>query len=82
MAVFPSTDYSGAPIGSNPAMISSWRYSTEEEAVGVGCYFGRIDGQTDSVARVKNIVSGGPAEQCGVIHVGDAVIHALPHHLV
>ena len=31
--------------------------------MGVGAYFGRLEGQSDSVARVKSLVPGGPAEQ-------------------
>jgi hypothetical protein len=52
----------------------SWRLNAgAEDAVGVGAYFGRLDWQTDSVARVKSLVSGGPAEQTGMIDIGDAV---------
>ena len=31
--------------------------------MGVGAYFGRLEGQSDSVARVKSLAPGGPAEQ-------------------
>lgn len=64
-------DYiSGPPM----PQLETWRYNNaEEEAVGVGCFFGRFEGQTDSVARVKNIVQGGPTEQCGLVQVGDAL---------
>ena len=34
-----------------------------DDSVGVGAYFGRLEGQSDSVARVKSLVPGGPAEQ-------------------
>jgi hypothetical protein len=34
-----------------------------DEPVGVGAYFGRIEGQSDNVARVKSLIPGGPAEQ-------------------
>jgi hypothetical protein len=48
----------------------SWRFhANSDEAVGVGAYFGRLEGQKDSVARVKSLVSGGPAEQSGMIEV-------------
>lgn len=49
-----------------------------EEDVGVGAYFGRLDWQTDSVARVKSLVAGGPAEQTGMIDIGDAVRVRFP----
>ena len=32
-------------------------------------YAHRLEGQKDNVARVKSLVSGGPAEQAGVIEV-------------
>ena len=52
----------------------SWRLNSgTEEAVGVGAYFGRLEWQTDSVARVKSLVAGGAAEQAGMIDIGDAV---------
>ena len=52
----------------------SWRFNAQtDDAVGVGAYFGRLDGQNDSVARVKSLVPGGPAEQTGAIEVGDAL---------
>ena len=36
----------------------SWRFNASaDEAVGVGAYFGRLEGQNDSVARVKSLVS-------------------------
>ncbi|EKX44529.1 hypothetical protein GUITHDRAFT_109648 [Guillardia theta CCMP2712] len=52
----------------------SWRFNASaDEAVGVGAYFGRLEGQNDSVARVKSLVPGGPAEQTGIIEIGDAL---------
>ena len=52
----------------------SWRFNANaDDAVGVGAYFGRLEGQQDSVARVKSLVPGGPAEQTGMIEVGDAL---------
>ena len=57
-------------------LAETWRYNNpqEDKAVGVGAYFGRIEGQTDNVARVKTIVAGGAAEQCGLIRIGDALL--------
>mmetsp|Transcript_103669 Transcript_103669/g.167173 ORF Transcript_103669/g.167173 Transcript_103669/m.167173 type:complete len:184 (+) Transcript_103669:190-741(+) len=52
----------------------SWRFNSHaDDAVGVGAYFGRLEGQNDNVARVKSLVPGGPAEQTGIIQVGDAL---------
>mmetsp|Transcript_12800 Transcript_12800/g.20127 ORF Transcript_12800/g.20127 Transcript_12800/m.20127 type:complete len:195 (+) Transcript_12800:45-629(+) len=52
----------------------SWRFNANtDNAVGVGAYFGRIEGAGDSVARVKSLVPGGPAEQTGIIEIGDAL---------
>jgi hypothetical protein len=52
----------------------SWRFNANtDDVVGVGAYFGRLEGQHDSVARVKSLVPGGPAEQTGLIEVGDAL---------
>jgi len=52
----------------------SWRFNANsDDAVGVGAYFGRLEGQQDSVARVKSLVPGGPAEQTGIIEIGDAL---------
>jgi hypothetical protein len=63
-------DPSGSPYFSQPEPPDSWRFHAHsEEAVGVGAYFGRLEGQKDSVARVKSLVSGGPAEQTGMIEV-------------
>lgn len=54
--------------------LDSWRFNASaDDSVGVGAYFGRLEGQSDSVARVKSLVPGGPAEQTGIIEVGDAL---------
>ena len=63
-------DLASAPYFSQPEPPDSWRFhANAEESVGVGAYFGRLEGQKDSVARVKSLVSGGPAEQTGMIEV-------------
>ncbi len=60
----------GSPYFTQQEVPDSWRFhANTEEAVGVGAYFGRLEGQKDSVARVKSLVSGGPAEQTGMIEV-------------
>eukprot|EP00288_Rhodomonas_lens_P012814 CAMPEP_0177702698 /NCGR_PEP_ID=MMETSP0484_2-20121128/7269_1 /TAXON_ID=354590 /ORGANISM="Rhodomonas lens, Strain RHODO" /LENGTH=174 /DNA_ID=CAMNT_0019213987 /DNA_START=1 /DNA_END=522 /DNA_ORIENTATION=- len=49
----------------------SWRFNANaDDAVGVGAYFGRIEGAGDNG---KSLVPGGPAEQTGMIEIGDAV---------
>ena len=55
----------------------TWRYQGNDEGVGVGAYFGRLEGQKDSVARVKRLVSGGPAEQTGMIEVNTLVAFSI-----
>jgi C-terminal processing protease CtpA/Prc len=57
-----------------PQQPDSWRFNApNDDAVGVGAYFGRVEGYNDSVARVKSLVPGGPAEQTGIIEIGDAL---------
>ena len=71
-------DLTSTPYFSQPEPPDSWRFhANSEEAVGVGAYFGRLEGQKDSVARVKSLVSGGPAEQTGMIEVGSHSIVAI-----
>ena len=65
-----SEDTGGSPYFTQQEVPDSWRFhANTEESVGVGAYFGRLEGQKDSVARVKSLVSGGPAEQTGMIEV-------------
>jgi len=65
----------GFYVSGPPPQDQSWRLNpaSDSEAVGIGAYFGRVDGQTDAAARVIRIVRGGAAEQCGEIQLGDAL---------
>mmetsp|Transcript_5337 Transcript_5337/g.11847 ORF Transcript_5337/g.11847 Transcript_5337/m.11847 type:complete len:188 (+) Transcript_5337:54-617(+) len=71
----PTSHYPPSFGHSSSSSSIDWRNSTNsDDSVGVGAYFGRMEGQTDNVARVKSLVPGGPAEQTGMIEVGDALM--------
>eukprot|EP00285_Hemiselmis_virescens_P001857 CAMPEP_0173414610 /NCGR_PEP_ID=MMETSP1356-20130122/84419_1 /TAXON_ID=77927 ORGANISM="Hemiselmis virescens, Strain PCC157" /NCGR_SAMPLE_ID=MMETSP1356 /ASSEMBLY_ACC=CAM_ASM_000847 /LENGTH=182 /DNA_ID=CAMNT_0014376803 /DNA_START=156 /DNA_END=704 /DNA_ORIENTATION=+ len=64
----------GYYVSGPPPDDQSWRLNpSSSEAVGIGAYFGRVEGQTDGAARVIRIAKGGAAEHSGEIELGDAL---------
>lgn len=52
---------------------------TKPEAGGLG--FALVGGTNGSMLRVKEICSGGVAEQDGRLHVGDILLEVPTHHM-